>query len=732
MKAGGNAQDRRRTRRAALRREERGLKNAPTPTPEATLVVVTELSDEQRADMARLVAQLGSDASEDFGGKPNPGTDKDKRLKENKADVENPEDLALDVLDAYQPDESAQQAQEFALALLAAAGDVAWGPEEGLVDLLCDINAVLADAQGAVVRLPGDDEACGCCGDYAYAVDVSVKLDKALVCVGVYDVGVSYWVVPIAIDANGEPAVAPRDQWVPVEQGWVEVAPGEADGEALQAAGLTSRAAGELRFVLKDFSFASAVEDAIPAEHKPGERVPARRASPTVTEPQADESSVAGSLEWTALFVPEASLTDDGRAFAPGSLTWRDLPLSLAAMTETSEGGHIGAEVAGRIDRIWRDGNDIKASGVFAETDYGQMIAGMVGRGELRGLSVDTAIHEYEVGPRADYFDADGAWLAERPDREETDSLDILFGEDDDRIFVVTAAVIGMATVCPFPAFAVANISLVASGAVWRYSHQGGFVVVQGEPVLVAAAVDAPEEIAADGMPAVGDADLEPELTAAAAGIAPARPPAEWFSDPALEELTPLTVTDDGRVYGHAWGWDTCHLSFEGCVVAPHSKASYAYYRLGEVECSEGERVAVGKVTIDTGHAGQRLSRAQAISHYDDTGTVAAYVAFGEDEHGGWFAGAIRPELTEDKVRLLRGSTLSGDWRGVDGNLELIALLAVNVPGFPVPRTRALVASGDDGERELLALTAAGVVRREATPEADELRAIAAEALEAA
>jgi hypothetical protein len=83
-------------------------------------------------------------------------------------------------------------------------------------------------------------------------------------------------------------------------------------------------------------------------------------------------------------------------------------------------------------------------------------------------------------------------------------------------------------------------------------------------------------------------------------------------------------------------------------------------------------------------------------------------------------------------VRLLRGSTLSGDWRGVDGNLELIALLAVNVPGFPVPRTRALVASGDDGERELLALTAAGVVRREATPEADELRAIAAEALEAA
>ncbi|MCI4354550.1 MAG: hypothetical protein L3K06_04215, partial [Thermoplasmata archaeon] len=50
-----------------------------------------------------------------------------------------------------------------------------------------------------------------------------------------------------------------------------------------------------------------------------------------------------------------------------------------------------------------------------------------------------------------------------------------------------------------------------------------------------------------------------------------------------------------------------------------------------------------------------------------------------------------------------------------NGNLELVALLAVNVPGFPVPRARALVASGD-AEPERLALVAAGIVTRTLTP----------------
>ncbi len=203
-------------------------------------------------------------------------------------------------------------------------------------------------------------------------------------------------------------------------------------------------------------------------------------------------------------------------------------------------------------------------------------------------------------------------------------------------------------------------------------------------------------------------------VTAAAAGRAPLLPPAEWFDDPRFSELTPLTISDDGQVFGHAWSWGTCHLGRpDVCVTAPQSLTDYAYFHLGEVECADGERVAVGKITLDAPHAGDRLSRVAATAHYDHTGTVAAHVRCGEDEHGGWVAGAIVPDLPVEKLRLLRGSSLSGDWRGVDGNLELVALLAVNVPGFPVPRPRALVASGRRGVEEVLALTAAGVVRND-------------------
>ena len=638
-----------------------------------------------------------------------------------------PEDRALALLDAH-------SAQEIALSLLAAVGDVAWGPEEGFVDLLADVNEALG-SYGDTPSMYLDAELGPCCSR-PYAVDVSVNLDKVIICDGD-----DYYVAPIAVDADGEPALAPREQWTPVESGWVEVPPEE--DEALEAAG-TTRAASRIRATLREFAFADTTDPMLPDAHKPGSRIPRRNAVPVEPTPPVG-ASAGGPLEWTAIFVPEGTLTDDGRAFAPDSLSWRELPLTLMAMTETSEGGHIGAEVAGRIDRIWQEGNLIKASGVFDSGDYGQEIARMVADGVLRGLSVDIAIHEYEVGPRSDYFDADGNWLVEKPMRAEQDDadlLDMLFGDETaDRIFVVTKGVIGMATVCPFPAFAQANIALVASGAVWRYTHQAvGFTIVE-RPGLAASAVPADgewhqmtklgDEVYVDGK--LVATLTAATLTAAAAGLAPLKPPAEWFADPGLTELTPLTITEDGRVYGHAWGWGTCHLSFEGCVVAPHTQTANAYFHLGEVECADGELVPVGKITIDAPHAGQRLSRAEAIRHYDHTGTVAAHIVCGEDEHGGWFAGAIHPELSAEKLRLLRGSSLSGDWRAVNHNLELIAMLAVNVPGFPVPRTRALVASAEDGSPELLSLTAAGIVRQPPTAEQEaEIRALAEQAREVA
>jgi hypothetical protein len=49
-------------------------------------------------------------------------------------------------------------------------------------------------------------------------------------------------------------------------------------------------------------------------------------------------------------------------------------------------------------------------------------------------------------------------------------------------------------------------------------------------------------------------------------------------------------------------------------------------------------------------------------------------------------AGQTR-DLTAAQMRELRAAPLSGDWRTISGeNLDLIAALAVNTPGFPIPR----------------------------------------------
>lgn len=202
-------------------------------------------------------------------------------------------------------------------------------------------------------------------------------------------------------------------------------------------------------------------------------------------------------------------------------------------------------------------------------------------------------------------------------------------------------------------------------------------------------------------------------LTAAAP---PVEPPGEWFEDPRLGEPTPLTITADGRVYGHLATFDVCHVASPGgpgiCVVAPHSNRGYADFHTGTVLTYEGDLIGTGKITMGTGHAGQKLAATAAAAHYDNTGTAVADVRAGEDLFGIWVAGALRPDVSDAQKRALRASPLSGDWRERGGSLELIAALAVNVPGFPIPRTAGMVASGGD---RLYSLVASGMVPREPT-----------------
>lgn len=185
------------------------------------------------------------------------------------------------------------------------------------------------------------------------------------------------------------------------------------------------------------------------------------------------------------------------------------------------------------------------------------------------------------------------------------------------------------------------------------------------------------------------------------ASAIPVKPPRDWFENPGLDQVTPLTVTADGRVYGHIAAWSTSHIGLPGQVKPPKNRSDYAYFHTGVVACADGSDVPVGQLTLAGGHAPLSADASKAVKHYDDTASAVVDMRAGDDSHGIWVAGALRPHVKDTEIRALRASAPSGDWRPINGRLELVAVCQVNVPGFPV--ARGLVAGG-----EVVALVAAG------------------------
>ena len=210
------------------------------------------------------------------------------------------------------------------------------------------------------------------------------------------------------------------------------------------------------------------------------------------------------------------------------------------------------------------------------------------------------------------------------------------------------------------------------------------------------------------GVSEVASADVETAGDAVVAAAIPVKPPREWFVNPNLSGPTPIAVTPDGRVMGHLAAWGVCHTKWsDRCVMAPRNSSGYKYFLNGSVITADGSSVKVGKITMGTGHADTRYGWIPAADHYDNTGVPAAVVAAGEDQWGIWVAGAMTPETDERDAAQLRRSPLSGDWRRINGQMELVAALAVNTPGFPII---SMTASGEPD-----ALVAVGVIAEDGT-----------------
>lgn len=387
---------------------------------------------------------------------------------------------------------------------------------------------------------------------------------------------------------------------------------------------------------------------------------------------------------WRGPLAIEGADTGDGRQFDVGSLFWsEDIKPGEMPLRWNKEDSHGGeprtlAVNVGRIDRVWREEETgmIMGEGLLnLAVEDGRTAHGMVKDGFLRGVSVDV-----DSVKRADM---ELIWPETDPKSgsEETDVFDQIFAEPEKVIY--HNGRIRAATLVDIPAFVEAYIELL---------DENGEVLSRSEPE---------ESLVSSAKTRTRSHPAMSRLWT---------PPAAWFRNPELSFYSGIVVTDQGRVYGHAAPWNSCHIGIDGsCVQAPH-ESEHPYYMTGETVCDDGSRVAVGQITVGTGHAPLTWSMKDAVEHYDNTGTVVADVAVGNDAHGIWVAGAVREKADPLSVYELRASgRVSGDWRRVGGKLRLVGLLGVNVAGFlEEDKMRTLVSSGNTQ-----ALVAAGSPREQ-------------------
>jgi 2'-5' RNA ligase len=477
-------------------------------------------------------------------------------------------------------------------------------------------------------------------------------------------------------------------------------------------------------------------------------------AEETVDKAKAGQAEVtrteAGELElhWPCL-VLEGMRTGDGRFIPYGSLGARGLPLPVAGQV-TNDEGHKGAEVFGKITKLERhEGPAVTSKETGKPFPESTAVWEAWGVGDPESRPGKLAEKGYLTGNSADIADAtvEDELADGKPQRS------LINGK------------IGGTTLVPIPAFADGFVEVngkrldaqpavepIAASA-WNlmdtaYDDDGYEVfaaptadkrkraekagkAMPGGRYPIENADDLDKAISAVGRGKGDHDEIRRHIIAAArqlglsnripdnwasdgslkksvrASADPEVPLLEWFADPKLPSLTPLTR--EGRhVFGHIADWTRPHTSFSGQpVFAPHSRSDYKWFNTGAFTASDKDgtyrTVAVGRLTIGGGHADTALTHREAVRLYDDAATAWAYVAAGEDQHGIWVNGVTAEDVDDAVIRKALAHPPSGDWRPIDGSLELVAAHCVNSPGIPVPRAR--VASG-----EVMALVAAGYV----------------------
>lgn len=414
---------------------------------------------------------------------------------------------------------------------------------------------------------------------------------------------------------------------------------------------------------------------------------------------------------WQGPITLESTQTGDGRVFAPGSVTWSDLPLPLAYLRDGDQ--HIDlTEMAPQIGTIntieTRPDGQVFGTGFIDDTipDGAEVLRRMADNSAPLGTRFPVSIDgdNWTVQILVNNADLLEELLAE-PEFSVSGNtvVHMRTGETLVRNMLrSTTAAAGD----PDPGEPAEDdpALLYTDGADWileRYTS----IRVRGATLCAVAAFDgAYIELA-------GEAVAAPAATAGAAPLTlvdpypalpiPAAPPAAWFqvaepeqgSDLLVEQedgswAVPLHITDDGQVFGHLARWTGAHRGYQTRVTPPRSNNAYADFSGGggHVVTAEGTSIPTGPLCVGGDHAPLHMNMAQARDFYASSTLGFADGVVVDGQYGPWFCGSLRPGLNEADLRVLRALAPSGDWRANGGNLELICALMVNVPGFPVAR----------------------------------------------
>lgn len=388
------------------------------------------------------------------------------------------------------------------------------------------------------------------------------------------------------------------------------------------------------------------VEDSLTAAGEPGDPVP----------------TMPVYANWVAVAAFDDSATDDGRHVS--EFTWRDGHHALKA-------GHVlgsPGSVIGHVEKYQKINGVVWAKGVYYNTPLGVQAAQMAQSGSLMGVSA-------EPGSLGE------VWRDDNPDNEEGP------------VWRFEEYEIGALSQVDIPAFVGAGMVEIT------------LAEPDEETALVASAaadeavVDEAERIVREseesdfGFNFIPTYDDDDSLTASASSRR-IRYPMESFFLPEPPVPMKLTLWDDGSFAGHLAMWDSCHIGYtQYCKKPPRSKTRYQIAQQGSVLLEGGQDLRVARMSLGSGHAPGRLSPKATADFYEREAQCVGHSIITNGELGIWISGHANRHADDSLVDRFGSAAISGDWRRFRRNLELVAVLSVNTPGYTIPDVRAFEAA---------------------------------------